>query len=177
MHDGSKICWSMIKNEFEFNLKRFEQRRSRRVFDFVTGEQSWLFHHYDRESKQQWKNVWCEKMIVVRQKVLGNEWSRFSSWRSELIESIPLESRVSINARTVCLGSLMLLDRDERRQESVCWFCMMTMEDPIGLKWRPNIWLKSRDRILWKLSIFVRSKSMGLVSIPKSEKSFAMNWI
>ena len=72
-------------------------------------------------------------------KVLWNEWSQFSSWRSELIESIPLESRVSINARTVCLGSLMLLDRDKRTQESVCWFCMMTMEEPIGLEWRPNI--------------------------------------
>ena len=94
-----------------------------------------------------WKQTAVKKRLMWKddrrpRKVLWNEWSRFSSWRSELIESIALESRVSINARTVCLGSLMLLDRDKRRQESLCWFCMMTMEDPIGLEWRPNIWLK-----------------------------------
>ena len=38
------------------SLKRFEQGRSRRVFDIVTGDQSW-FHHYDPETKQQLKNV------------------------------------------------------------------------------------------------------------------------
>ncbi|CAF4656764.1 unnamed protein product [Rotaria sp. Silwood2] len=34
------------------SLKRFEQGRSWRVFDIVTGDESW-FHHYDPETKEQ----------------------------------------------------------------------------------------------------------------------------
>ncbi|CAF4135886.1 unnamed protein product [Rotaria sp. Silwood2] len=34
------------------SLERFEQGRSWRVFDIVTGDESW-FHHYDPETKEQ----------------------------------------------------------------------------------------------------------------------------
>ena len=38
------------------SLQRFEQGRSRCVFDIVTGDGSW-FHHYDSETKQQSKTL------------------------------------------------------------------------------------------------------------------------
>ena len=36
------------------SLKRFEEGRSRRVFDIITGDESW-FYHYNPELKEQWK--------------------------------------------------------------------------------------------------------------------------
>ena len=35
-----------------YSLKRFEEGRSRRVFDIITGDES-CFYHYDRELKEQ----------------------------------------------------------------------------------------------------------------------------
>ena len=55
------------------SLKRFEQGRSRRVFDIVTGDDSWL-HHYDPETKQQSK-MWVSKDDPRPTKVRRNKTS------------------------------------------------------------------------------------------------------
>ena len=89
-----KVCARWVKHSLtneqkrlriEFcceSLKRFEQGRSRHVFDIVTGDELW-FHHYDPEIKQQSKTLVSKDdsrptKVRMKQKFLGNEWSQFS---------------------------------------------------------------------------------------------------
>ena len=164
-----KICARWVKH-----LLINDQKRIRIQFKTIrTTTMSTCFWHCHWwsimivSSLWSWKQTGSDKRLVWKDdrppaKVLGNEWSRFSSRRSELIESIPLESRVSINVRTVCLGSLMLLDRDDKRQESVCWFCMMTIEEPIGLEPTTEYLAENRvesyENCPWDLFLFQKVK-------------------
>jgi [histone H3]-lysine36 N-dimethyltransferase SETMAR len=83
------------------SLKRFEEGRSRRVFDIITGDESW-FYHYDPETKEQSK-MWVPKeghrpMKVRRNRSSGKRMVAIFFMKSGLIESIPLESGASVNA-------------------------------------------------------------------------------
>jgi hypothetical protein len=53
------------------SLKRFEEGQSRRVFDIITGDESW-FYHYDPKTKEQSK-VWVSKADPRPTKVLQNK--------------------------------------------------------------------------------------------------------
>ena len=146
----------MIKNDFEFNSVANHWNDSNKD-DLDVFLISWLVMNHGFIIVMILKPNSSQKRLDVKRwsssdkssnetKVLGNEWSQFSSWSptwsSQLHWNLVPQSVHDHMSRTACLRSLMLLHRDERRQDSVGWFCMMTMHDPIGLGWRPNIWLK-----------------------------------
>ena len=83
----------------------FEQRRPRRVFDIVTGDEA-CFHHYESENKHQSKDDSLPKE-VRESKSSGKRVVAIFFIKSDLIESDALESGGSINARpyvTNCLS-------------------------------------------------------------------------
>ena len=83
----------------------FEQRRPRRVFDIVTGDEAW-FYHYESENKQQSKDDSLPKK-VRESKSSGKQVVAIFCIKSDLIESNALESSASVSARayvTNCLS-------------------------------------------------------------------------
>ncbi|CAF3191232.1 unnamed protein product, partial [Rotaria sp. Silwood2] len=83
------------------SLKRFEEGRSRRVFDIITGDEPW-FYHYDSTTKEQSK-VWVSKTDprstkVHRVKSSGKQMVTILFMKSGLIKYIPLEPGDTINA-------------------------------------------------------------------------------
>ena len=82
-------------------LERFEGGRSRRVFDIITGDESW-FYHFDPETKQQ-STVWIPRneprpIKVRRNKSSGKRMVAIFFMKSGLITPIPLESGQTVNA-------------------------------------------------------------------------------
>ena len=60
------------RNQFcQHSFKRFEEDRSRRVFDVITRDEEW-FYHYDPETKEQTK-MWVSKTDPRPIKVLQNK--------------------------------------------------------------------------------------------------------
>ena len=114
------------------SLKRFEQGRSRCVFDIVTGDQSW-FHHYNPETKQQWK-TWVSKddprpTIVRRNKSFGKRTVEIFFMKSGLIVSIALESGASISARSYVTNWLSrIFDAVAHRREKT-WLRGLILHD------------------------------------------------
>jgi histone-lysine N-methyltransferase SETMAR len=90
-------------------LKRFERGRSRRVFDIITGDESW-FYHYDPETKQQSK-VWLSTTEprttkARRSKSSSKRMVAIFFMKSDLIKSIPLEPGETVSASwyvNICL--------------------------------------------------------------------------
>jgi histone-lysine N-methyltransferase SETMAR len=83
------------------SLKRFEEGQSRRVFDIITGDESW-FYHYDPETKEQSK-VWVSKTDprptkVHRNKSSGKRMVAVFFMKSSLIKAVPLETGETLNA-------------------------------------------------------------------------------
>ena len=117
-------------------MKQFEQGRSRRVYDIVTGDESW-FHHYDSETKQQLK-TWIPKddlrlAKVRRKKNFGKRAVTIFFTKSDLIESIALESGASISARsyvTNCLPSMVFDAVAQRRKEAGLFGLILHDDNP-----------------------------------------------
>ena len=83
------------------SLKRFEEGPSRRVFDIITGGESW-FYHYDPETKAQSK-VWVSKTDprptkVHRNKSSGKRMVAVFFMKSGLIKVVPLETGVTLKS-------------------------------------------------------------------------------
>ncbi|CAF1196972.1 unnamed protein product [Rotaria sp. Silwood1] len=84
------------------SLNRFEEGQSRRVFDTITGDESW-FYHYDPATKEESK-VWVSKTDprptkVHRNKSSGQIMVAVFFMKSGLIKSVPLETGVTLYAR------------------------------------------------------------------------------
>ena len=107
-------------------MKRFEQGRSRRVSDIVTGDESW-FHHYDSETKQQSK-TWVSKddprpTKVRRNKSFRKRMIAIFFMKFGLVESIALESGASISAQsyvTNCLSRVFDAVAQRREKTGLC---------------------------------------------------------
>ena len=83
------------------SLQRFEEGRSRRVLDIITGDESW-FYHYDPETKQQSK-VWVSTTDprptkVHRSRSSCKRMMAFFFMKSGFIKSISLIPDETINA-------------------------------------------------------------------------------
>ncbi|CAF1549287.1 unnamed protein product [Adineta ricciae] len=84
-----------------YSFERFEEGRSRRVYDIITGDESW-FYHFDPETKEQSK-VWVSKTDqrptkVRRNRSSGKRMVAFFFMKSGLIKSVTLESDQNITA-------------------------------------------------------------------------------
>ncbi|CAF2265348.1 unnamed protein product [Rotaria magnacalcarata] len=79
----------------------FEEGQSRRIFDVITGNESW-FYHYDPELKEQSK-VWMSTTDprptkVYRNKSAGKRMVAIFFVKSGLIKFVPLETGATVNA-------------------------------------------------------------------------------
>ena len=102
-------------------LKRFEEDRSRRVFDIITGDES-CFYHYDPEVKEQWKGC----LSTTDQRPSKVHWNKSAGKRmvavffmkSGLIKPVPLEIGATVNDRwyvNTCLWQVFAA-MSERRE-------------------------------------------------------------
>ena len=103
------------------SLRRFDGGRSQRVFDLITGDESW-FHHYDPATKEQSK-AWVLKgsprpTKVRRSNSSAKRMVAIFFMKFGLIESIALEPGPYINAHSyinACLSQVF--DAVSRRRE------------------------------------------------------------
>ncbi|CAF3374291.1 unnamed protein product [Rotaria sp. Silwood2] len=151
------------------SLKRFEEGRSRRVFDIITGDEPW-FYHYDSTTKEQSK-VWVSKTDprstkVHRVKSSGKQMVTIFFIKSGLIKYIPLEPGDIINAT---------------------WYvniCVPQVFKAVS-EWREKTGLRdlifhddnARYKIISKSTIFSRSKSVRPLPVSKTQKPTTWNSI
>ena len=82
------------------SLKRFEEGRSRRLFDIITGDES-CFYYYDPELKEQWKVC----LSTTDQRPSKVHWNKSAGKRMVavcfmkfgLIKPVPLETGATVN--------------------------------------------------------------------------------
>ena len=83
------------------SLKRFEEGRSRRVYDIITSDES-CFYHYDPELKEQWKVYLSTSgrrpSKVHRNKSGGKRMVAVFFMNSDLIKPVSLETGATVNA-------------------------------------------------------------------------------
>lgn len=107
-------CNSMLTN--------FEQGRSRRVWDIVTGDETWLYQ-YDPESKQQ-SAVWVfpdedPPVKFLRSKSVGKQMIACFFSKSGHVATVPLQDRKTVTADwyvTKCLPKVLEAWRERRPQ-------------------------------------------------------------
>ena len=105
------------------SVKRFEEGRSRRVFDIITGDES-CFYHYDPQLKEQSKVCLSttdqHPSKVRRNKSAGKRMVVVFFMKSALIKPVPLETGATMNASwyvNTCLPQVFsaLSERKEMR--------------------------------------------------------------
>ncbi|CAF1096350.1 unnamed protein product, partial [Didymodactylos carnosus] len=97
-NDQKQFCIQLCRD----SLERFEGGQSCRVFDIITGDESW-FYHYDPTTKEQSK-VWVSQTDprstkVHRYKSSGKRMVAIFFMKSGLIKSIPLERVETVTKR------------------------------------------------------------------------------
>jgi histone-lysine N-methyltransferase SETMAR len=103
-----------------FMLKTFEEGRSKRVAEIVTGDETWIYS-YDPETKQQ-STVWVfgserPPTKVVRDKSTSKKMVAVFFRRKGPVAAIPLKERRTVNAEwytTVCLPAVFERLKKER---------------------------------------------------------------
>jgi histone-lysine N-methyltransferase SETMAR len=107
------------------SLKRFEKGRSNRVFDIITGDESW-FYHYDPTTKEQSKVRVSKSDIrptkVHRIRSSGKRMVSIFFMKSGLIECIPLEPGDTVNASwyvNVCLPNVFRAVSEWRKKTGI----------------------------------------------------------
>ena len=83
------------------SLKRFEEDRSRRVFDIIIADES-CFYHYDLQLKEQWKVCLSttdqRPSKVHRNKSAGKRMVVVFFMKSDLIKPVPFETGATVTA-------------------------------------------------------------------------------
>ena len=102
------------------SLKRFEEGRSRRVFDAMTGDEP-CFYHYDPELKQQSKGCLSttdqHPTKVHRNKSAGKRMVAGFFQKSGLIKPVPLETGTMVNTSwyvNTCLPQVFSVVSEQR---------------------------------------------------------------
>ena len=100
-------------------LRKFNGGGSKRVWDIITGDESWIYH-YDPESKRQ-SMVWCAQDDAPPPRfgglgVLVRRWLRHFT-KSGHIKTVPLDDRKTVNAQwycEVCIPGVLQALREQR---------------------------------------------------------------
>ena len=101
-------------------MERFDQGRSRRVWDIVTGDETWIYQ-YDPETKQQ-SSVWVFEdedppVKYMRSKSAGKQMIACFFAKSGHVATVPLEDRKTVTADwyvTNCLPKVFEAWRERR---------------------------------------------------------------
>jgi Transposase (partial DDE domain) len=128
-------------------LKRFEGGRSRRVFDIVTIDESWLYY-FNPGTKQQ-STVWISKnearpTKVRRARSTGKRMVAIFFMKSGLIKSIALESGATVNAdcyTNLCLPEVLKTVSERRLKTGIRGFILHDDNARLHRVWITNEFL------------------------------------